>query len=512
MEQIAMPGSVLMSAETLRLAEGYVHVKSLGPIPVKGLAEPIDVYEATGVGAARTRLQASAISRGLTRFIGREAEMDLLRLTLERAGSGHGQIVAVLGEPGVGKSRLYWEFIHSHRTRGWLVLDSGSVSYGKATAYLPITDLLKVYFQIEERDDARKVREKVIGKVMSLDRSLEPSYPAILALLDIPPEDPQWERLDPRQRRQRTLDGVKRLLLRESQVQPLLVLVEDLHWIDAETQALLDILVESLPTARLLLLVNYRPEYQHAWGTKTYYRQVRIDSLAPISADDLLVSLLGTDASLDALKHALIERTDGNPLFLEESVRTLVETKALAGERGAYRLMQEAKATQVPATVQAILAARIDRLSPDDKRLLQAASVIGKDVPFALLQLTADVSETDLHQTLTRLHAAEFLYEVNLFPDLEYTFKHALTHDVAYGSLLQGQRRTLHARIVAAIETLYQGRLGEHVERLGRWCGPTTPQDGRTSGGAIGAQHGNCMNTPSTRPGKVALPLICRVY
>ncbi len=466
MEQIAMPGSVLMSAETLRLAEGYVHVKSLGPIPVKGLAEPIDVYEATGVGAARTRLQASAISRGLTRFIGRQAEMDLLRLTLERAGSGHGQIVAVLGEPGVGKSRLYWEFIHSHRTRGWLVLDSGSVSYGKATAYLPITDLLKVYFQIEERDDARKVREKVIGKVMSLDRSLEPSYPAILALLDIPPEDPQWERLDPRQRRQRTLDGVKRLLLRESQVQPLLVLVEDLHWIDAETQALLDILVESLPTARLLLLVNYRPEYQHAWGTKTYYRQVRIDPLPPFGADDLLVSLLGTDASLDALKHALIERTEGNPLFLEESVRTLVETKALAGERGAYRLMQEAKAPQVPATVQAILAARIDRLSPDDKRLLQTASAIGKDVPFALLQLTADVSEADLRQTLTRLHAAEFLYEVNLFPDLEYTFKHALTHDVAYGSLLQGQRRALHARIVEAIETLYQGRLGEHVERL----------------------------------------------
>jgi len=421
-------------------------------------------------------------------------------------------MVALVGEAGVGKSRLVYEFTHSHRVQDWLILEASAVFYGKAISYLPVIDLIKGYCKIGDRDDQREMRAKVLGRVLGLDRALEPLLPPLLALLDVPVEDPVWEILDPLERRRRTLDAVKRLLLRESRVQPLLVVFEDLHWIDAETQALLDLLMESLPTARLLLLVNYRPEYQHAWGTKTYYRQVRIDSLAPISADDLLVSLLGTDASLDALKHALIERTDGNPLFLEESVRTLVETKALAGERGAYRLMQEAKATQVPATVQAILAARIDRLSPDDKRLLQAASVIGKDVPFALLQLTADVSETDLHQTLTRLHAAEFLYEVNLFPELIYTFKHALTHDVAYGSLLQGQRRTLHARIVAAIETLYQGRLGEHVERLGRWCGPTTPQDGRTSGGAIGAQHGNCMKTPSTRPGKVALPLICRVY
>ncbi len=465
MEQLAEPGSILLSPATLELAEGYVEVKPLGPLPVKGLPAPVEVCELVGAGAVRSRLHAAA-ARGLTRFVGRDSEVDQLRQALERAQAGHGQVVAVVGEPGVGKSRLYWEFTHSHRAHGWLILESGSVSYGKATAYLPVIDLLKAYFHIEGRDETRTIREKVTGKVLSLDRALEPSLSALLSLLEVPVEDEAWGRLDPAQRRQRTLDAVKRLLLRESQVQPLLLLVEDLHWIDAETQALLDSLVESLPTARLLLLANYRPEYQHRWGSKTYYRQLRIDPLPAESADDLLTSLLGTDTSLDALKRTLIERTEGNPLFLEESVRTLAETKALIGERGAYRLAQDATAIQVPATVQAILAARIDRLSPEDKRLLQAASVIGKDVPFALLLAIAELAEEDLRRGLAHLQAAEFLYETSLFPDLEYTFKHALTHEVTYGGLLQERRRDLHARLVDAIETLHRDRLGEQIERL----------------------------------------------
>jgi class 3 adenylate cyclase/tetratricopeptide (TPR) repeat protein len=464
MEQMAMPGSILIPAETLGLAEGYVLVKSLGPMPVKGVPTPVQVYEVVGVTMVRSRLQATA-ARGLTRFVGRDSEMDQLRQAIERARTGHGQVVAVVGEPGVGKSRLFWEFTHSHRTQGWLIVESSSVSYGKATAFLPLIDLLRAYFQIETRDDARKVREKVTGKLLSLDRALEPSLSALLWLLDVPVEDPQWQRFDPAQRRQQTLDGIKRLLLRESQVQPLLILFEDLHWIDAETQALLDGLVESLPTARLLLLVNYRPEYQHAWGGKTYYRQLRIDPLASESAEELLEALLGTGAELATLKRLLIERTEGNPFFIEESVRTLVETKALVGERGAYCLAKATQTLQIPATAQAILAARIDRLTPEDKRLLQAASVIGKDVPFALLRAIAESSEDDLQRGLSHLQAAEFLYEARLFPDLEYTFKHALIHEVAYGSLLQERRRTLHARIVHAMETLQPERLAEQVER-----------------------------------------------
>jgi class 3 adenylate cyclase/tetratricopeptide (TPR) repeat protein len=467
MEQLAVPGSVLITADTLRLAEGYVEVRPLGPVHVKGLAGPVEAYEVTGAGAVRTRLQAAA-ARGLTRFVGRDEEVEQLRRALEAARAGRGQIAALVGEPGVGKSRLVWELTHSHRTEGWLMLESGSVSYGKATSYLPVIDLLKIYFRIEPRDDPRTVREKVTGKLLTLDRALEPTLPAILALLDAPPGDAAWAALDPTQRRRQTLDAVKRLLLRESQEQPLLLVFEDLHWIDLETQALLDGLVESLPTARTLLLVNYRPEYTHGWGSRTIYTQVRVDPLARASADELLRGLLGDDASLAPLTALLLRRTEGNPLFLEESVRSLVETGALVGERGAYRLAADLDHIRVPAAVQAVLAARIDRLPPAEKRLLQTAAVIGKDVPDAILRAVADGSEEDLQCGLAALQTAEFLYEASLFPELEYTFKHALTHEVAYGSLLQERRRALHAQILDAIERVHADRLLDQVERLAR--------------------------------------------
>jgi class 3 adenylate cyclase/tetratricopeptide (TPR) repeat protein len=463
MEQVAAPGSTLVSGDTLRLAEGYVQVKPLGPVSIKGLPEPVEVFELTGAGQARTRLQAAAL-RGLTRFVGRDAEVEHLRRVLGQAGAGRGQVVAIVGEAGVGKSRLVYEFTHSHRVKDWLILDAASVSYGKATSYLPVIDLLKGYFKIGDRDDHREMRDKVLGRVLGLDRALEPLLPPLLALLDVPIEDPAWQNLDPPQRRQRTLDAVKRLLLRESQVQPLLVVFEDLHWIDGETQALLDSLVESLGSARLLLLVNYRPEYEHRWGSKTVYSQLRLDSLPAESAAELLAALLGPDPGLEPLTQMLVKR--GNPFFLEETVRTLVETGALAGERGAYRLTRPVEALQVSATVQTILAARIDRLPPEEKQLLQAASVIGKDVPYALLAAIAEQPEEAVRRGLAHLQEAEFLYETRLFPDLEYTFKHALTHEVTYGGLLQDRRRQLHAQIVGAMERLYPDRLSEHVERL----------------------------------------------
>jgi class 3 adenylate cyclase/tetratricopeptide (TPR) repeat protein len=465
MEQLAKPDTTLLTAEVLRLAEGFVVVTPLGPVPVKGLEAPIEVYELTGAGPRRSRLHAAA-ARGLTRFVGRTGELDQLRQALGRAGNGQGQIVAIVGEPGVGKSRLVWEVTHSHRVHGWLVLQAGSVSYGKATSYLPVIDLLKSYFAIEDPDSPRTVQEKLTGKLLTLDRALEGSLPALLSLLDVPIDDPAWAALDPSQRRRQTLDSLKRLLLRESQVQSLLVIFEDLHWIDSETQALLDALVESLPAVRVLLLVNYRPEYSHRWGSRTYYTQLRLDALPDDHAAELLGALVGSDAGLDPLKRALIERTEGNPFFLEESVRSLVETGSLAGERGAYRLARPLPAIQVPATVQAVLAARIDRLSPADRAILQTASVVGKDVPFGLLQAIAGPGEAELSATIGRLQAAEFLYETRLFPDLEYTFKHALTHDVTYGGLLQERRRHLHGQIVATIEGRYPDRLVEHVERL----------------------------------------------
>ena len=325
MEQLALPGSIRMTADTLRLAEGLVQVRPLGPIPVKGLVQPIEVFELTGAAAVRSRLQASAVA-GFTRFVGREREMDALNTALERAGTGLGQVAAVVGEPGVGKSRLYYEFVHSHRTRDWLVLESGSVSHGKATAYLPLIDLLKNYFQIENADDARRIRERVTGKLLTLDDTLRPMLPAFLALLDVPVNDSVWLDSDPAQRRRRTLDACRALLLWEAQVQPTIVVFEDLHWTDSESLAFIDSLIESLPKAPILLLLNFRPEFQDRWSAKSYYTRIRIDPLQAKGSEELLRDKLGADASLRALKQLLIERTEGNPFFLEESARTLIES------------------------------------------------------------------------------------------------------------------------------------------------------------------------------------------
>jgi class 3 adenylate cyclase/predicted ATPase len=450
MEQLATPGTIRLTATTLRLVEGLVRVQALGPIPVRGITEPVEVFELVGASALRRRLQAAA-ARGLTRFVGREAELAALRQALDQASAGHGQVVAVVGEAGVGKSRLVYEGIHAHHTQGWRVLESASVSYGKATPYFPVVDLLKRYVHIEDTDEPRTVRARVTGQVLTLDETLQETIPALLWLLDALPDDSPFRTLEPPQRRQRTLEALKRVLLRESQVQPLLLVFEDLHWIDTETQALLDSLIDSLPTARLLLLVNYRPEYQHGWGSKTYYTQLRLDPLPPASAEAVLNALLGLNPSLAPLKQLLIARTEGNPFFLEESVRTLVETGVLVGEPGAYRLAHALPTIQVPATVQAVLAARIDRLPSEEKQLLQAAAVIGTEVPLPLLEAIAELPEAAVHRGLAHLQAAEFLYETRLFPERAYTFKHALTQQVAYQSLLTSTRQRYHAQLAQAL-------------------------------------------------------------
>jgi class 3 adenylate cyclase/tetratricopeptide (TPR) repeat protein len=489
MEQLARPGTILLTAETWRLVEGYFDVKPLGAVPVKGLTTPVQAYELLRAEAGRSRLQIAA-ARGLTPFVGHQTELATLRHVLDRVAEGHGEVVALVGEPGAGRSRLIYEFIHRQLPPDWLTIESRAASFGQGMPYLPVLELLKTYFQLVDRDDPRQVREQLASKLLAMDATLRPMLSPLLALLNVSPEDPQWPALDAAQRRQQTLEAVKRLLLRQSQIQPLLLVVEDLHWIDAGTQAILDTLVESLPAARLLLLVSYRPEYEHSWSGKTYYTQLRVDPLPPKDSATLLEALLGENLSLAALKQRLIERTEGNPLFLEESVRTLVETQVLVGERSAYRLVQARRRTsvhespelvgeravyhlmkatesiRVPATVQAVLAARIDRLPAGEKGLLQTAAVIGAEVPFSLLQAITGRPEEALRRSLGHLQAAELLYESRLFPEVIYLFKHALTHEVAYNSLLQEHRRTLHRQIIKTLEHLYSDRLAEQVERL----------------------------------------------
>jgi tetratricopeptide (TPR) repeat protein len=465
MEQLAQPGSTLMTSQVLDLVAGYVDARPLGPVAVKGMPQPVAVHELVGAGQVRTRFQAAA-ARGLSPFVGRADEIDHLGRALDAAGRGQGRIVGVAGEAGVGKSRLLFEFTRTAEAQGWRVLQADSISHSRSVPYLPIVGILKSYFEIDERDTPESARNALASKLMALDPGQAPALPILATLLGVGGDDlaPALASL---QRRRLIPDAVKRILLRESQVRPLLLVVENLHWIDAESQALLDSLIDSLPGARILLVVNFRPEYRHEWGGRGHYSQIQVQPLSATSADELLDSLLGTDAGLEPVKQFLIERTGGNPFFLEETVHTLVETGALAGERHARRLAVPLGAIQVPATVQAVIAERADRLPADGKRLLQCAAVVGKTIPLTLLGDIADLGEEDLLRWLAQLTAGEYLFESALFPEVEYSFKHALTQSVAYRSLPEERRRGLHARIVDTIEARYPERANSDVDELG---------------------------------------------
>jgi class 3 adenylate cyclase/tetratricopeptide (TPR) repeat protein len=466
MEQLAMPGSVLATAETTRLVEGYVKVKSLGAMPIKGLAYPVEVYEITDGGSERTRFQAAAW-RGLTPFVGRTLEMRHLVQALDDARGGHGQVLAVVGEPGMGKSRLIHEFIHSPKTEGCLILETNSASYGHAASYLPVIELLRhYYFKINLRDNAKSIREKVTGKILALDPALQDVIPPVLDLLDALDAGHPFQSLDPLQHRQHTYQAITRLLLSENRVQPVVAVFEDLHWNDSLTLGLLNEIVVNARDARLLLLVTYRPEFEDGWKGRPNYRNLRLEPLESESLTELLQSLLGSDAALASLKSFVHDRARGNPFFVEELVRTLVDRGVLEGTREKYRIKKPFSGTEIPPTVQAMLAARIDALPKIEKRLLQEASVIGHDVPLSLLHEISSLTDGEIRGILNNLQAAEFLYPTQLYPNLQFSFKHALTHDVAYAGLRNERRREIHRRVVIAIETQYAGRIGEQVERL----------------------------------------------
>jgi len=457
---------------TQRLCAGYFALRRLGPAQVKGASEPIEVYEVTGLGPLRTRLEAAA-RRGLTRFVGREHEMAQIRRALELAREGHGQMVAAIGEAGVGKSRLTFEF-KAVAEGDCLMLEAYSLSHGKASAYLPLIEMLHGYFGIESADDGRKRRERVIGKLLALDRGLEDALPYLYVLLGIQEVqegregESQLSRIDPQTRRRRTQEALKRIVLRESLNQPLIVVFEDLHWIDSETQARLNLLADSLANARVLLLVNYRPEYRHDWGNRSYYTQLRLDPQGSASAQELLSALLGDGAGLVALKRMIAERTEGNPLFIEEIVQALFDDGALVRDGAMVKLTRRLAEIKVPATVRGILTSRIDRLPADEKDLLQTLAVVGREFSLALIKKVVRKPDNELERMLADLQLGEFIYEQPALPGAEYIFKHALTLEVAYNTLLTGRRRQLHEQAAAAIEALYPGRLDDHLNRLAR--------------------------------------------
>jgi class 3 adenylate cyclase/predicted ATPase len=481
MEQLAAPGSILITEQMHKLTDGYFAFKGLGQTQVKGVEALLHVYEVLSAGPLRTRLQV-ATRRGLTQFVGRHNEMEQMRRAVEQARAGHGQIVGVMGEPGLGKSRLFYEFKLTSQS-GCLVLEAYSVSHGKASPYLPVIELLKSYFDITPEDDERKRREKITGKVLTLDRSLEDTLPYLFALLGI--EDPQasLQQMDPQIRRRRTFEALKKLFLRESLNQPLILVFEDLHWIDTETQGFLDTLSESVASAKVLLLVNYRPEYRHEWGSKTYYTQLRLAPFGRAEAEEFLDALLGESKSplpsrerdrvrvvnneFHTLKQLILEKTEGTPFFMEEVVQELFEQGLLVRDSVETRCSASLPTDlRLPTTMQGILAARIDRLAPEEKTLLQQLAVIGREFPLSLIRQVLKQPEEELHRLLSSLQHKEFLYEQPAFPEVEYHFKHALTQEVAYNTLLQERRKALHEQTAQAIEGLYSANLEEHCSEL----------------------------------------------
>ena len=464
MEQLARPGTTLITDATRRLVDRYVDIEPHGPVPVKGLKQPVEVFELRGAAPA-SRVQTAAAS--LTRFLGRDEELRMLERLLEGAAAGAGGVVGIAGEAGVGKSRLLWEFTRSTRTQAWLLLEASAVAYTKAIPYAPITAMLTRYFHVESSDDAAGIRAKVSGKVLELDPALHWAVPAILSLGNISADDPEWDALEPPERRRRIFGAVTRIVLRESERQPVLVILENLQWADSETTALAESLAVEIRNARVLLLGSYRSEHRPAWRERPDTTEIRLAPLSARSAEALVEEFLGPTPELQPLTRLLVDRTGGNALFLEESVRALIEDEVLVGDRGAYRLAKPLGSIDIPDRVQAVLAARIDRLPEQRKSFLQAGAVIGKDLPFSLLQAVADVPHDELLGNLADLEEAQFLEITSLYPDLAYSFRHALTHDVVYSTLLKEQRRRLHARIVDALEALYPDRRAEHVERLG---------------------------------------------
>src|SRR5437899_1736371 len=458
LQTLAAPGSVVIGSSVQKFVEGYFQLKALGASRIKGVSEPVTVYEVTGLGPLRTRLQRS-VGRGLTKFVGRQREMDALKNAAEQAKAGHGQIVGAMAEAGVGKSCLFYEF-KSISQSGCMVLEAFSFSHGKASALLSVIELLWNYFKISSDDDERTRREKITGRVLALDCSLEDTLPYLYALLGLTDENSPLGEIEPQTSKRRALGAIKRILLRESLNQPLIVIFEDLHWIDDESQAFLNLLADSIGTAKTLLLVNYRPEYSHQWNSKTYYTQLRLDPLGKESAEEMLSALLGDGKDLIPLKRLIIERTEGTPFFMEEIVQALFEDGVLQ-RNGTVKLARSMNAVKVPATVQAVLASRIDRLSTKEKELLQTLAVLGREFPLGLVQRVTLKPDDEVERGLSRLQAGEFIYEQPAAGDVEYIVKHALTQEVAYNSLLIERRKQLHEGAGQALESIFAGQLDD---------------------------------------------------
>jgi class 3 adenylate cyclase/predicted ATPase len=464
LQTLAKPGAVVVGDQTRKLCEGFFHFAALEPRNIKGARQPVIAHEVIGGGPLRTRLEVSA-RRGLVKFVGRAAELNEMKRALERAQSGHGQIVSVVGDAGIGKSRLFHQF-KATLGGGFRLLETSGIAHAKGWVYLPLVELLQKYFDFKPEDDGEKRRQKIESRFTSLDSGLLETVPYLNVLLGIPEADDPIAGMERQVRKRRTLDAIKRLLVRESLAQPLLIIFEDLHWFDTESLEFLTLLVDSLATLRMLMLVNHRPEFAPPSRGKSYYRELRLDPLEANNAEELLSGLLTDAVELRPFKELIIEKSEGNPLFIEEIVHALFENGTIVREGDQMRVTRPHAEISIPATVEGIVAARIDQLPPEEKSLLQALAVIGEEFPLPVARHALEKPEHELLRGLAYLQGAEFIYERPTIAQTEYIFKHALIHDVAYKSLLHERRKAIHGKTADSIEALYANRLDDHLDKL----------------------------------------------
>jgi adenylate cyclase len=496
MEALAEPGKAYVTEHTAELASGFLDLDDLGEFEIKGASQPVRVFELAGVGQARSRLDLSR-ARGFTSFVGRDEEMRALRAALEDAKAGRGGVIGLVAEPGVGKSRICHEFAQSCRAEGLEVFEAQAQAHGTSIPFMPVLQMLRAFFGVGEREPEQAAREKIAGRALLLDPGFAEDLPLMFDFLGVPDPNRPVAQMSP-DARQRALGGIVcRLANAPARRKTLVLLIEDLHWIDEGSNAMLADLVDSIEGTNTLAVVNFRPEYTPPWRRSKAYREQSLEPLRREDTRELLRDLAGEDPSLDGLDEPIHERTQGNPFFIEEIVRELGEAGFFEGERGAYRLARPIEDAGVPATVQAVLAARIDRLDPAAKHLLQVASVVGKEVRGQALGMTAGIDRDRIDPVLCELIEAGFLYEAELYPERILAFRHPLTREVAYGTQLADGRAATHAAAARAMVELEPERHDElaalvahHMEEGGEtleaarwsaraayWTGSSRPGD-----------------------------------
>jgi class 3 adenylate cyclase/tetratricopeptide (TPR) repeat protein len=465
MEQIAEPGKAYLTGHTAALVEGYFALTDLGEMEIKGVHGAMHVYELIGLGQMRTRLDVSR-SRGFSRFVGRGDEMQVLESALAHAREGNAQIVGIVGEAGLGKSRLCFEFLERCRARGLMTYETTGVAHGKAIPFLPILRLFRAFFGITEQDSDATARERIAGRMLLLDERLRESLPMLFDFMGVPDPANPAPRIDPEAFQRQMFDIVRRVVQARGQRETHVTLLEDLHWFDSGSAAYLEPLIEARAGTRSLMLVNFRPEYQAPWMGKSFYHQLPLAPLGPDAIRELVDALLGKDPSTAGLAEAIHARTGGNPFFTEEVVQNLIESGKLQGSKCAYRLVTPVDRLEVPSSVQAILAARIDRLAEREKDVLQTAAVIGREFDEPTLAAVVEQAAPQLREALQALKDTEFVYEQSLYPIAEYIFKHPLTQEVALASQLQERRKRLHAAVARVIEAAHAHDLDQQAALL----------------------------------------------